>query len=860
MPTQHRMDTDSPYQDGSPWPCMRADVRNTGRSPLLHAGVAAEAAPPIRCWTTGNAIFSTPVIGADETVYVGSADKRFYAFDPVTGTQRWSFETGECIDSAGCIARDGTVYFVSCDAGLYGLGPDGEERWRLNLFENRGHFTPSTIFWWEGNVVLGPNGLLYAGNDDFNFYAIEAGKGVRWAYLTGLHIWAAPAFGPDGSVCVLSFDRNCYLFDRETGGVRWRTNTGNFVVSSPAIDDAGIIFFGSFDGHVYALDGGSGRVRWRTATAGPIYASPALAEDGVLYIGSSDCCLYAIDTARGRVVWSFYTGDAIRSSAAIGPDPENRAPYLVYFGSGNGILYCVDPDGRRRWSLRTVSEGNVLDSPNINASIALGRSGLAAATASGKVVYVPFRHYMSDPDDPLLDHNPRDGYPEAGLFLYSVAPGGSMSAEPTDAAAEPVVAEPSQPLSLRLLARLNGQTVPARLDPQDVEVLIDPPRPFRITLQPGGTQMNVVPEGAAPAAEEAVTVRARGRIGGQSAATVTARVPIRFLPAVDAPSIGALPDLPFRVTHMSVYDPPIVPSFDQIGIASLTMQVRIVRADEASGRVAAWGVEKFGFAADGEAVQVAMARHLFYAFGGTYESGRLVLTARDCAFELTAFPAPLDTLRLSGTWEGAEGPCRGSSLIAELDVAGRFRQLAGGSGGLARSARALARMTDLVRRWVPDSATAAQSLPLLVRFLARVVPLGVQMLRREMHGPWGLVGDDGWFRGIGSFRARADRPLDTAALEVRSFRYQPASHAIVAEIAARAGHESSLNTVVPGIAVVDTQGNEPAPLRYNTATEVKREPGRVSVELGLPPSVSAGTDRWCAYLMLDVTPLAELVF
>jgi outer membrane protein assembly factor BamB len=160
---------------------MRADVRNTGRSPFLNDSELIEASAPIRRWSTGNGIFSTPIIGADETVYVGSADKRFYAFDPVSGTQRWSFPTGECIDSAGCIAADDTVYFVSCDAGLYALSPSGEERWRLNLFEDRRHFTPSTIFWWEGNVVLGPNGLLYAGNDDFNF-AIEPGKGVRWAY------------------------------------------------------------------------------------------------------------------------------------------------------------------------------------------------------------------------------------------------------------------------------------------------------------------------------------------------------------------------------------------------------------------------------------------------------------------------------------------------------------------------------------------------------------------------------------------------------------------------------------------------------------------------------------------------------
>jgi outer membrane protein assembly factor BamB len=596
---------------------MRADVRNTGRSPLLRDGELGDASIPIRRWSTGNGIFSTPIIGADETIYVGSADKSFYAFDPVSGAQRWSFPTGECIDSAGCIGADDTIYFVSCDAGLYALGPSGEERWRLNLFEGRKHFTPSTIFWWEGNVVLGSNGLLYAGNDDFNFYAIEPRRGVCWAYLTGLHIWTAPAFGDDGSVYFLSFDRHCYKLDRDSGRVRWRTNTGNFVVSSPALDNDGGVFFGSFDGHVYALDGDSGRIRWRVATAGPIYASPALADDDTLYIGSSDGCLYAVDAGRGRVVWSFYTGDAIRASAAIGLDPERQCPYLVYFGSGNGVVYCVEPGGRRRWSLRTVAEGSELDSPNINASIALGRSGLAAATASGKVFYIPYNYYSTHAGDPALDRRGGDGYPAQGIFLYPISPGGGMALTPLNESTTAILAEPSQPVSLRVLGRQDGQTRPARFDPDGIEVTMDPPRAFRVTLQPDRGQINVVPAAGVTSATGSLTVRADCHIDGHGAASVEGRLPLRFLPAVDAPPIAALLDMPFRITHMSVYNPTIVPSFDQIGIASLTIQARVVHIDPPSGRVVAWGVEKFGIAADGDAVQVAVPRYHFYAFQGT---------------------------------------------------------------------------------------------------------------------------------------------------------------------------------------------------------------------------------------------------
>lgn len=837
---------------------MRADLRNTGRSPLPDVELPSDPEVRLRRWSTGNGIFSTPVIGVDETIYVGSADKNFYAFDPLIGEARWQFATGECIDSAGCIAADGTVFFPSCDATIYALDPHGRERWRLNVFERRKHFTPSTIFWWEGNVVLGPNGWLYAGNDDFNFYAIEPGRGVRWSYLTGLHIWSAPAFGSDGALVFFSFDRNCYKLDLETGRLCWRANTGNFVVSSPAIGEDGTIYFGSFDRHVYALDGKSGFTLWKLATGAPIYASPALAADGMVYIGSSDGCLYAIDGRGGRKLWTFYTGDAIRASASIGPDPERRCPYLVYFGSGNGLLYCVEPSGRRRWSYSTAAEGSELDSPNINASIALGRAGIAAATASGKVFYVPYRYYLDQPDDPALDRNERDGYPEKGIFLYALSSGGAMSAVPVSTDSAAIVVDPTQPLSFRLLARDGGQTQPLQVDSQDLQVSIEPSRSLRVTLQPDRSQLNVIPlDFAAGVTDAVVNLRARIVAGPTSHSTIEATQAIRYVPAIDAPPIEALPELPFRVTHMSIYDPAIVPSFDQIGIASLTLRVRVIHGDAESHKVVAWGVEKFGVAEEGEAVQVAVPRHLFYAFSGSYQGGRLNLEARDCAFELTAFPLPLDLFRLAGTWQGAEGPRAGSSLLAELDVHARLRWH-GGSPRPAANAAMLSQLRDFARKWMPDTATAIRSLPLLGRLLARSLSLAAQIVRRRMYGPWGLIGEDGWFRGVGSFRSSADEGLPTSAFEVTGFHYAAGTQRIVGEVRARQGHERIVSAVLPGIVVIDLGTHEPIALRYTGATEIERSEGTIRATLRLAESFAPRAGRYRAILLADTTPLATL--
>ena len=69
---------------------MRRDRRNTARSPIRARYRRGE-----RPWAfrTGKGVFSTPVIGGDGTVYVGSADTFFYAIGP-SGKLRWRFKTG----------------------------------------------------------------------------------------------------------------------------------------------------------------------------------------------------------------------------------------------------------------------------------------------------------------------------------------------------------------------------------------------------------------------------------------------------------------------------------------------------------------------------------------------------------------------------------------------------------------------------------------------------------------------------------------------------------------------------------------------------------------------------------------------
>ena len=76
---------------------------------------------PIWEFETGAEVYSSPAIGSDGTVYVGSEDKKLYAINGKSGVKLWEFETGDRVISPPAIGPDGTVYVGSYDKKLYAI-------------------------------------------------------------------------------------------------------------------------------------------------------------------------------------------------------------------------------------------------------------------------------------------------------------------------------------------------------------------------------------------------------------------------------------------------------------------------------------------------------------------------------------------------------------------------------------------------------------------------------------------------------------------------------------------------------------------------------------------------------------------
>jgi outer membrane protein assembly factor BamB len=71
-------------------------------------------------YTTGGAVASSPAV-ADDTVFVGSYDKKMYALNATSGAHLWSYITLDKVVSSPAVA-DGAIYFGSYDHLVYAVG------------------------------------------------------------------------------------------------------------------------------------------------------------------------------------------------------------------------------------------------------------------------------------------------------------------------------------------------------------------------------------------------------------------------------------------------------------------------------------------------------------------------------------------------------------------------------------------------------------------------------------------------------------------------------------------------------------------------------------------------------------------
>jgi outer membrane protein assembly factor BamB len=333
----------------SPWPMFRQNLNHTSVSPY---DTSANNGQLKWSFMTGGGVYSSPAIGSDGTIYVGSYDHKLYAINP-DGTEKWNFMTGGIVRSSPAINYNGTIYIGSHDDKLYAINPDGSEKWS---FTTGGQVRSSP--------TIGSDGTIYVGSWDHRVYAINPDGTEKWNFKTGYLIDSAPAIGSDGTVYIGSYDYKLYAI-KPDGLEKWNFTTGGGVRSSPAIGTDGTIYVGSAGNKFYAINP-DGTQKWSFETGSHVLSSPAIDADGTIYIGSHDNNLYAINP-DGTEKWSFTTEGRVHSSPAIGFDGT------IYVGSSDDKIYAINSDGTEKWNYNTF--GNITGYGNVESSPAIGADG-----------------------------------------------------------------------------------------------------------------------------------------------------------------------------------------------------------------------------------------------------------------------------------------------------------------------------------------------------------------------------------------------------------------------------------------------------------------------------------------------------
>jgi outer membrane protein assembly factor BamB len=314
-------------------------------------------------YETGNPVYSSPAIGADGTIYVGSTDFNLHAINP-NGTLKWKYATGNEIVSSPAIGVDGTIYVGSYDGYLYAVNPDGILKWKYQ--------TADVI---ECSPAIGVDGTIYLGSYNGSFHAINPDGTQKWIFNPGYgqpFAWTSPAIGSDGTIYTVSYDGNLYAIN-PNGTVRWQFPAILFWSPSPAIGADGTIYAGCYLNYIHAINP-DGTLKWKFTTGGPMQSSPAIGTDGTIYIGSDDHNLYAIKP-DGTLKWQYQTGGAIKVSAAIGADGT------IFVGSYDANFYAINPDGTLKWTHAFTGYANTFSSP------AIGTDGTVYVEGDASYIY-----------------------------------------------------------------------------------------------------------------------------------------------------------------------------------------------------------------------------------------------------------------------------------------------------------------------------------------------------------------------------------------------------------------------------------------------------------------------------------------
>lgn len=362
----------------------------------------------------GGIVWGTCVIDGEDNIYVGSSSGKFFKIDKA-GRIVWVYnlvsKTDSLVDSAAVLHPLGFVVVPGGDGYLHALDmKTGEVVWRLKAPHNvddKVDRSGVVVNSFEGNVQVNPwNGVLYAGCDNGNFYAVRPDGRELWSVKTGMMIWSCAAFlGDNGELVVFGcLDHHVYLVDAANGTVYDKFDTRAEIKSSPlVVRVAGgvgqyLVYMCNSNGKVmcfHASKEGGLRMLWEHDYGTEIYSSPAY-KDGILVVCTFDGRIMGIACEENtqRVIWQHKTYNQICCSPIITKDD------LVIVGDSSGKVYVIKLKSGIIEACAKVSSH--YHRTHLNASPAIDSRGIIhIGSYDGHIHHVSYKKCLEIKEDPV---------------------------------------------------------------------------------------------------------------------------------------------------------------------------------------------------------------------------------------------------------------------------------------------------------------------------------------------------------------------------------------------------------------------------------------------------------------------------
>lgn len=324
---------------------------------------------PLWIYQSAANIISTPAL-INNLVVFGNQNGLIEALHVKSGVRKWTFQTKGPVFSSPDISNDKLVV-GSADTFIYCLNDKGKLQWKFKA----------------GASVLGSpvieNNMVYIGASDHRFTALNLTDGkLMWSYpaLEG-PVVSKPVIYED-KIIFGAWDKNLYALSKTDGHLLWKWNNGSSIINYspasciPVVKDH-VVYIVAPDRYLSAIDINSGKTLWRTKEAA-VRESIGISNDGKMVYGKTmqdTVVAFYTNKEKPEPAWKMNVGYGYEHAPSMLIEKNGK----VYFGTRNGVVYCINP------STQKVVWAYKIDNSMVNTVNVFNNGQVVASTMDGKV-------------------------------------------------------------------------------------------------------------------------------------------------------------------------------------------------------------------------------------------------------------------------------------------------------------------------------------------------------------------------------------------------------------------------------------------------------------------------------------------